>query len=80
MDFETTRDAIDYFVKKQAEIINMEMKLKTHLEVYKKETKEYFGVEDGKPISLTQLADLILKLSEPNFKKQDDIEIWGAPV
>ena len=59
----TATEAIAHFTGMQKEIVETEQKLKDLMGKYKQETKAYFGVSDGDPMNLIQLASLITKFS-----------------
>lgn len=77
MKFENVSEAISYFGKSQAEIVMVEQKLKDLMTKYKEETKDYFGVADGEPINLVQLASIFSRVSAKTLISSD---VTGAAV
>lgn len=82
MKFETTDEAITYFANAQAEIVKKEVEWKEALNKYKAETKEYFGIEDGRPMNLIELVKIINfmgSMSKP-MPAVDESDIFGSPI
>ncbi len=64
MKFSNHCEAIAYFKKAQDQITAADQNLKALAAKYKKETKEYFGIEDGQTMNLIELASMIQMLSD----------------
>ena len=81
MQFKSHQDAITYFQNAQAEIAAIERKLKEIVVSYKQETRDYFGVSDGDPMNLIQLASLVQKLQGSKHPMVHDVhDVTGAAV
>jgi uncharacterized protein YcbX len=61
-DFPSLEEAIAYFQTFQAHIVDLEEQKKEALQRYQRETAAYFGVADGTPINLLQMARLVKKM------------------
>ncbi len=78
-------EAVKYFNDQQLEIVQTKSQLDKLTYEYKEETKQYFGVADGEPMNIVQLAAFVSKLIHEAQKKPehiliDDTNIGGAPV